>query len=126
MPMLRICLTPAERQALLAHDRGSADPDVRLRAHILLLLDAGHPWATISAGLFCSLSTISRWKRRFEAEEVNAVFGHPPNRRRSAIHTWATLVVQWVLMFAYTEFRLVRSRWSYEAIAVMLWEDHGV
>ena len=56
--MPSIPLTPAERQDLLAHDRRSADPEVRLRSHILLLLDAGHPWATVGAVLFCSASTI--------------------------------------------------------------------
>jgi hypothetical protein len=72
-----IHLTPAERQDLLAHDRRSADPEVRLRSHILLLLDAGHPWATVGAVLFCTATTISRWNRRFEAEGVDAVFGRP-------------------------------------------------
>jgi hypothetical protein len=38
--------TPAERQGLLDRYRRSADPQVRLRAHILLLLGAGHPRAT--------------------------------------------------------------------------------
>jgi hypothetical protein len=55
-----ISLTPAQRQALLDHYRRSADPAVGHRAHILLLLDAGHPWATIGAVLFCSMGTISR------------------------------------------------------------------
>jgi putative transposase len=121
-----IRLTPAQRQGLLDHYRRSSDPEVRVRAHILLLLADHYPWVTIGAVLFCSLSTISRWKRRFEAEGVDAVFGRPPGRRRSVIHTWATLVVQWVLMFAPTEFRFVRSRWSCEAVAVMLRDDHGV
>jgi Homeodomain-like domain len=92
-----IHLTPAERQDLLAHDHRSADPEVRLRSHILLLLDAGHPWVTVGAVLFCSASTISRWKRRFEAEGVETVFGRPRARRRSGVHIWATLVVRWVL-----------------------------
>jgi hypothetical protein len=78
----RIRLTSAERQTLLDHYRRPADPEAQLRAH-LLLLDAGHPWATTSAVLFCSLSTIRRWKGRFEAEGVNAVLGRPKGRRRS-------------------------------------------
>ena len=102
-PVTSIRLTPAERQDLLDHYRRSADPDVGHRAHILLLLDAGHPWATISAVLFCSTSTISRWKRRFEKEGVDAVFGRPRGRRRSGIHVWATLVVRWVHAFPSTQ-----------------------
>src|SRR4051794_13914255 len=74
-PMPSIPLNPTDRQAILGHYRRSADPDVRFRAHILLLLDAGHPWATICAVLFCSSSTVSRWKRRFEIDGADAVLG---------------------------------------------------
>jgi hypothetical protein len=42
--MNSIRFTSAGRKVLLGHYRRSADPNVRLRAHILLLLDAGHPW----------------------------------------------------------------------------------
>jgi transposase len=119
-------LAPAERKVLLAHYRRSAEPDVRLRAHILLLLDAGHPWATVSAVLFCSLATISRWKARFEAEGVGSVFGRPRGRRRSGVHIWATLVVRWVLTLSPVDFWFVRSRWSCEAVVVVLREDYRV
>ena len=120
--MTGIHLTRAERQDLLDRYRRSADPEVRLRAHILLLLDAGHPWATISAVLFCSFSTISRWRRRFEAEGVDAVLGHQRGRQ-FGIHFWATLVVRWVLTLSPSAFRFARSRWSCEAVAVVLRED---
>ena len=126
LTMTSIDLPQGARKALLDHYRRAADPEVRLRAHILLLLDAGHPWATISAVLFCSLSTISRWKQRFEAEGVDAVFGHQRGRRRSGIHLWATLVVRWVLTLSPADFRFARSRWSCEAAAVVLREDYGV
>ena len=121
-PVTGIHLTRAERQDLLDRYRRSADPEVRLRAHILLLLDAGHPWATISAVLFCSFSTISRWRRRFEAEGVDAVLGHQRGRQ-FGIHFWATLVVRWVPTLSPSAFRFARSRWSCEAVAVVLRED---
>jgi transposase len=124
--MTSIHLTPSDRQTLLDHYRRSPDAEVRLRAHILLLLADGHPWATVSAVLFCSLDTISRWKRRFEAEGVNAVFGRPRGRRRSGVHVWATLVVRWVLTLSPASFRFARSRWSCEAAAVVLREDYRV
>jgi transposase len=121
-----IRLTSAERQRLLDHYRRAADPGVRLRSHILLLLDAGHPWATISAVLFCSFSTISRWKRRYERDGAEAVFGRPRGRRRSGIHIWASLVVRWVLTLSPADFRFARSRWSCEAAAVVLRDDYRV
>ena len=120
-----IPLTPAERRDLLDHYRRATAPAVRFRAHILLLLDAGHPWATVSAVLFCSFSTIARWKQRFEAEGADAVFGRH-RRRRSGIHIWAALVVRWVLTLSPAHFRFARSRWSCEAVAVVLREDYRV
>src|SRR5262249_7817469 len=119
-------LTSADRQTLLDHYRRAADPAIRLRSHILLLLDAGHPWVTISLVLFCSLDTISRWKRRFEAEGADALLGRPRGRRPSAGHLWASLVVRWVLTYSPAAFRFVRSRWSCEAAAVVLREDYQV
>jgi putative transposase len=124
--MASIHLSPAERQVLLGYYRGAVGPDARLRAHILLLLADGYPWATIGAVLFCSTSTISRWQRRFEKGGADAVLGRPRGRNRSGIHIWATLVVRWVLTLSPTEFRFARSRWSCEAAAVVLREDFRV
>jgi transposase len=111
---------------LLDHYRRAADPAVGHRAHILLLLGSGHPWASIAAVLFCSPSTISLWKRRFEAEGVGAVFGRPRGRPRSGAHVWAAMVIRWVLTLSPTKFRFARSRWSCEAAAVVLREDYRV
>src|SRR5918993_394292 len=124
--MASIHLTTAERQELLDHYRRAAAPDVRLRAHILLLLDAGFPWATICAVLFCSPGTISRWKRRYEKDGADAVLGRPRGRKRSGVHVWATLVVRWVLTLSPADFRFARSRWSCESVAVVLREDYRV
>jgi transposase len=121
-----ISLSPGDHKALLDHYRRAADPGVRLRAHILLLLADGHPWATIRAVLFCSLGTISRWKGRFEAEGVDAVFGRPRGRQRTKVHIWAVLVVRWVLTLSPAHFRFARSRWGCEAAAVVLRDDFGV
>jgi len=125
-PVTSIRLSPADHKALLDYYRRSADPDIRHRAHILLLLAAGHPWATIGAVLFCSFSTISRWKARFEVEGADAVLGRTRGRRRSGAHIWASLVVRWVLTLSPTAFRFARSRWSCEAAAVVLREDFRV
>jgi putative transposase len=124
--MTTVCLTREDRDALLDHYHRGPDPSVRLRCHILLLLDAGHPWSTVSAVLFCSLSTISRWKQRFETEGVDAVVGRPRGRCRSGVYVWASLVIRWVLTLSPADFRFARSRWSCEAVAVVLREDYRV
>jgi len=124
--MTPLRLTPADRRDLLDHVRRSPEPEVRLRSHILLLLADGHPWATIAAVLFCSTSTISRWQQRFEKDGADAVFGQPRGRKRSGVYLWAALVVRWVLTLSPTHFGFARSRWSCEAVVVVLREDYRV
>ncbi len=48
-----VTLDARQRQALLDRYRKDRDPDVRFRAHILLLLADGHTWATVCTLLFC-------------------------------------------------------------------------
>jgi transposase len=124
--MTSVRLTAADRNALLGHYRSDPDLQVRLRAHILLLLGDGHTWATIIAVLYTSPATIARWKRRFDRGGVGEVFGRKRGRPRSGVHVWAALVVRWVLTLSPAEFWFARSRWSCEAIAVVLREDYRV
>ena len=95
--MTSIRLTADDRNTLLGYYRRDPDPQVHLRAHILLLLADGHAWATIAAVLFTSPDTIARWKGRFQSGGVAAVLGRPRGRRRSAAWAWAAVVVLWVL-----------------------------
>jgi putative transposase len=122
--MTSIRLTEGQRNRLLDHYRANPDPQVRLRAHILLLLAAGHAWATIVAVLFTSPSTIARWQQRFTAGGVGAILGHARGPRRSPAWGWAALVVSWVLTRRPADFGFAKSRWSCQAVAVVLTEDY--
>ena len=122
-PVTSIRLTPANGQELLDLYRRSTEPEIRLRAHILLLLDAGHPWALIVAVLFTSTATINRWRRRFLRGGLDAVLARP-GRPRSG--WWVGLVVRWVTALTPGDFGFVRSRWTCEAVAVVLREDWRV
>ena len=124
--MTSIRLTAEDRKALLDHYRRDPDPQVRLRAHILLLLAGGYSWATITAVLFTSPDTIARWKGRFEAGGVAEVLGRPRGRKRSPAWAWAAAVVVWVLTPRPAAFGFARSRWSCEAVAVLLRDDYAV
>jgi putative transposase len=119
-----IRLTAEDRNSLLDLYRSDPDPQVRLRAHILLLLAAGYPWATVAAVLFTSPGTIARWKGRFLRGGVSEVLGRPRGRQRCAAWAWVAVVVAWVLTRRPSEFGFARSRWSCEAVAVVLREDH--
>jgi transposase len=122
--MSSIPLTADDRNTLLDYYRSDPDPQVRLRAHILLLLADGYPWATIAAVLFTSPDTIARWKGRFQRGGVGEVLGRPRGRKRSAAWAWVAVVVAWVLCRRPPAFGFARSRWSCEAVAVVLREDY--
>jgi transposase len=121
--MASIHLTSADRNTLLQHYHHGRDPADRLRCHILLLLDAGHPWALIAAILFTSSATINRWRRAYLRGGVQLVLAH--NRPRAG-GWWTGLIVRWVLALAPADFGFARSRWTCEAVAIVLREDHGV
>lgn len=118
-----IRLRAAERKTALTAVRRGNDPDLRLRAHILLLLDAGQPWALIAAVLFTSTATINRWRRRYLAGGLDAVLARP---RRSRYRWWAGLLIRWVTEQAPADFGFVRSRWTCECVAVVLTEDYRI
>lgn len=75
-----VSLDDRRRRALLDRYRKDPDPDVRFRAHILLLLADGHSWATVASLLFCSSRTIDRWVKRFQAEGLEGLAGRKRER----------------------------------------------
>jgi putative transposase len=70
-------LSMGQREKLLRCYRSHHDPVLRWRAHLVLLLGTGHLWAGIEAALFCSPSTISRWRQRFKDGGMDALLGRP-------------------------------------------------
>jgi transposase len=122
----RISLCTRDRKALLDLYRRASDPQVRLRAQILLLWHEGYAWTLMAAVLFTSSSTINRWRQRLLAGGLDAVVG--PRRPRASAWAawWAALVISWVTLRSPTDFGFVRSRWTCGTVAVLLCQDHGV
>jgi putative transposase len=116
-----IRLRPCDRKALLRVCRRGTDPDRRLRAHVRLLLDDGHPGALIAAVLVTRSSTINRWRRRYSGGGLDAVLTHPSRGRRSG---WPALVVRMALTFTPGDFGFVRGRGTCEAVAVARGEEY--
>jgi transposase len=117
-----ITLRPDERNALLDFYRHAADPALRLRAHIILLLADGYTWQTIEAVLFTSSSTIARWQDRFLWERLPAIVGQAPGRRPFFPRHWAAVVVRWVSECVPRDFGFLRSRWTCTVLVVVLLE----
>lgn len=120
-----IALTDTERNTLLGYYRGHPDAAVRLRAHIILLLAAGYPWATIVTVLFTSSQTIARWQQRFLQHRTTGLLGRPSGTTVTAPR-WVALVVAWVLEQTPRAFGLFRSRWSCATVALLLWQEQQV
>jgi putative transposase len=121
-----VTLDARQRQALLDRYRNDHDPEVRFRAHILLLLADGHTWATVATLLFCSSRTIDRWVKRFHQEGVEGLAGHKTGRPFRFAADWVQVVVGWVTTQAPTAFGFLRSRWCCEAIVILMLELHQV
>jgi len=119
-----IHLKPSERKTLLEYYRKSADPAIRLRAHILLLLADGYPWSQIAAMLYTSTSTIRRWKKRFQREGLEGVLKSRRGRPLVFLYCFVASVVSWVLEKTPRDFGFLRSRWSCATVALLLLEQH--
>jgi transposase len=124
-----ITLKGGQRKALLEMYRKDPDPSVRTRAQIVLLLSEGHTWALVAMVMFCSTATILRWKGHFEREGVEGLRVERRGRRERASGpngVWLKTVLRWVLKLSPPAFGLARSRWSCEAVALLLMEVHQV
>ena len=121
-----IALTADERNTLLEHLRKSPDPQLRQRAHIILLLADGHTWSLITAVLFCSSRTVARWKGRFEAGGVPGLLGLPSGTPPFFSARWAGLVADWVTRQTPRAFGFLRSRWNCALLALLLWQRYRV
>ena len=77
-----IVLGSSQRKRLLAVYRGeSVHPQVRLRAHIILLLSEGRAWSLIAAVLFCSTASGVKSSSSWRASSTSANWLRP---RRSS------------------------------------------
>jgi len=122
-----IRLSQSERKTLLDVHQTARTHEQRLRAHLLLLLDAGVAWSTIVVVLFTSSSTINRWRHRFLEGGLEAVIEAPGRRRASRFCVvWGALIIRWVTTMSPTDFSFYRSRWTCGTVVTLLLEDHKV
>jgi len=93
-----IVLGSSERKRLLRIYRGKEEypAEVRLRAHMVLLLSQQHPWTLIAQMLFCSTATIDRWSKRFQSGGVDALLQESRGRTATLLVGWALVLVGWI------------------------------
>ena len=121
-----LSVTTKQRDELLTIYRKDPDPELRFRAHIILLLGAGHAWDTIEAMLFCSSRTVDRWLKRFQAEGIAGLTGRKRGRPFRLGLGWVALLVTWVTTKTPGDFGFLRTRWSCALLALLLREREGV
>lgn len=110
-----------QRKTLLHLYRHHNDPELRHRAHILLLLADGYTWQTIAAVLYTSTSTIARWQQRCHDSGLVALAGHKPGRRPFFCCYWIGIVARWLTEQTPRDFGFLRSRWTCALVVVLLW-----
>jgi transposase len=123
-----IVLGSSQRKRLLEIYRGkeATAADVRLRAHIILLLSEGRAWSLIATMLFCSTATIARWKDRFESGGIEALLEERRGRTATLLVGYAWLLVNWVKTLSPRDFGYCRSRWCCATLALVLWDVRRV
>jgi len=121
-----LSLTTGQRDDLLTIYRKDPDPELRFRAHIILLLAEDRPWSDIQAILFCSSRTIGRWLKRFQSEGAAGLTGRKRGRPFRLGLGWVALLVSWVTTKTPSDFGFLRSRWSCAVLALLLHEREGV
>ena len=119
-----VTLDARQRQALLDRYRKDPDPEVRFRAHILLLVADGRTWEEVGATLYCSSRTIDRWVKRFHREGLEAIAGHKLGRPFRLDPVCLAVVIHWVTTKLPSDFGFLRSRWTNRALALLLWSRH--
>jgi len=121
-----LSLTTDQRDELLTLYRKDPDPELRFRAHILLLLGRGYSWDTIEAMLFCSSRTVDRWLKRFQDEGVPGLTGRKRGRPFRLGLGWVFILFFWVTAKVPSDFGFLRSRWSCAVLALLLHERYDV
>src|SRR5512142_266143 len=119
-------LTAKQHDELLTIYRKDPDPELRFRAHIILLRAEGYSWDTIEAMLFCSSRTVDRWLKRFQAEGVAGLTGRKRGRPVRFGLGWVAVLVSWVTTKTPGDFGFLRSRWSCAILALLLRERERV
>jgi len=124
----RIVLQPVEHRQLLDLYRKHTDPNVRFRAHILLLLADGYSWQDVGTLLSCSSRTIDRWVKRFQHDGIAALAGRQRGRPFRFVAVWVHIVVAMVTHSRPRHFGSLRSRWTCGLVALALHQrfDLGV
>jgi putative transposase len=115
-----------QRDELLTLYRKDPDPELRFRAHIILLLGEGHPWDTVESMLFCSSRTVDRWLKRYQTEGIAGLAGRKRGRPFRLGFWWVAVLTYWVTNMFPSDFGFLRSRWSCAVLALLLHERHGV
>ncbi len=121
-----LSLMTQRHDELLRLYRKDPDPELRFRAHIILLLAGGYAWDTIEAMLFCSSRTVDRWLKRFQAEGVTGLTGRKRGRPFRLGLGWVAVLVTWVTTKTPRDFGFLRSRWSGDLLVLLLREREGV
>lgn len=114
-----VSLGRAGRKRLLGVYRRHPNPDVRRRAHGVLLLGMGWSGSRVAEATFCSRRTIALWKRRYEEGGLDALMEERRGRRRFFGAWLATFRVACVTTLRPRNFGFVRSRWTCECLAAL-------
>ena len=120
---MTITLSDAERAELSqrATKQSGRAADAR-RARLILLLDAGHTWASIREKLDCNDGFVSRWSGRFEAERLAGLFSRHAGQVPTVLTpTLEARILEWSVKRKPTD---GSTHWSTRKLAARLGVSH--
>src|SRR3984893_1789278 len=103
-------------------NRQSGRADGARRARLILLLDAGHTWASVREKLYCTDSFIDRWGKRFATERLAGLFsrhaGQLPSKLTPGLEA---RILEWSVKRQPTD---GATHWSTRKLAAQLGVSH--
>jgi transposase len=116
-------LSGAEVKSLRQIVRLSESGRKRLAAHILLLLAQDCSWSLIARVLLTSPSQIARCQKRYQVEGLTWLLA---SAKPTSAPIWVTWIITLVLQRDPRSYAFARSRWTCEAISIVLLEERQV
>src|ERR1700727_1859154 len=118
-----IRLSTVEHEELTQRaNRQSGRADEARRARLILLLGAGHSWASIRAKLDCTDSFIARWSKRFVAERLAGLFSRHAGQLPSKLTPGREArILEWSVKRQPTD---GATHWSTRKLAAQLGVSH--
>lgn len=120
-------LTSDEKRILQDYFKYSPLIVIRLKAHVVLLKDAGIPLFNISTAIDRDIRTLERWIKDFSERRLGSIFtGHENNQNASKLTREQKMEISKVLQAPPSEYGLPKEFWDVPQLKTYIQATFGV